>query len=64
MNILVIGATGGSGRAVCDALLDRGHRVTAVARRADATAAARPGSSASTATPPTAPFLDRRRARA
>lgn len=34
MNILVIGATGGSGRAVCDALLDRGHRVTALARRA------------------------------
>ncbi|MDY0909202.1 NAD(P)-binding oxidoreductase [Microbacterium sp. CFBP9034] len=34
MNILVIGATGGSGRAVCDALLERGHRVTAVARRA------------------------------
>lgn len=36
MNILVIGATGGSGRAVCDALLDRGHRVTAVARHATA----------------------------
>ena len=36
MNILVIGATGGSGRAVCDALLGRGHRVTAVARHADA----------------------------
>lgn len=34
MNILVIGATGGSGRAVCDALLDRGHRVTALARHA------------------------------
>jgi len=34
MNILVIGATGGSGRAVCDALLDRGHRVTATSRRA------------------------------
>lgn len=34
MNILVIGATGGSGRAVCEALLDRGHRVTALARRA------------------------------
>lgn len=34
MNILVIGATGGSGRAVCDALLERGHRVTALARRA------------------------------
>jgi putative NADH-flavin reductase len=34
MKILVIGATGGSGRAVCDALLERGHRVTALARRA------------------------------
>lgn len=34
MHILVIGATGGSGRAICDALLDRGHDVTAVARRA------------------------------
>jgi nucleoside-diphosphate-sugar epimerase len=34
MNILVIGATGGSGRAVCDALLQRGHRVTALSRRA------------------------------
>lgn len=36
MNILVIGATGGSGRAVCEALLERGHRVTALARRASA----------------------------
>jgi len=36
MNVIVIGATGGSGRAVCDALLARGHRVTAVARRATA----------------------------
>ena len=34
MNILVIGATGGTGRAVCDALLARGDRVTAVARHA------------------------------
>jgi putative NADH-flavin reductase len=34
MNILVIGATGGSGRAVCDALLERGHTVTALARHA------------------------------
>ena len=34
MNILVIGATGGTGRAVCDALLERGHRVTALARHA------------------------------
>jgi uncharacterized protein YbjT (DUF2867 family) len=36
MDILVIGATGGSGRAVCDALLERGHRVTALARHASA----------------------------
>ena len=34
MNILVIGATGGSGRAVCGTLLGRGHHVTALARRA------------------------------
>ncbi|WP_322409439.1 NAD(P)-binding oxidoreductase [Microbacterium invictum] len=34
MNVIVIGATGGSGRAACDALLDRGHRVTAVSRHA------------------------------
>ncbi|MGL5816287.1 MAG: NAD(P)-dependent oxidoreductase [Phycicoccus sp.] len=34
MRILVIGATGGSGRAVCQALLDRGHHVTAFARSA------------------------------
>jgi len=34
MNILVIGATGGTGRAVCDALIGCGHSVTAVARRA------------------------------
>jgi uncharacterized protein YbjT (DUF2867 family) len=32
MRILVIGATGGTGRAVCDILLERGHSVTAVAR--------------------------------
>lgn len=36
MDILVIGATGGSGRAVCDALLARGHKVTAMARHASA----------------------------
>ena len=36
MQVLVVGATGGSGRAVCDALLDRGHRVTAFARSATA----------------------------
>lgn len=34
MRILVIGATGGSGRAVVETLLTRGHRVTAVARSA------------------------------
>jgi uncharacterized protein YbjT (DUF2867 family) len=34
MKILVIGATGGSGRAVTAALLSRGHTVTALARRA------------------------------
>ncbi len=38
MRILVIGATGGSGRAVCESLLDRGHRVTALARSATAMA--------------------------
>ena len=42
MNVLVVGATGGSGRAVVDALLERGHRVTAFTRRADAIAT-RPG---------------------
>jgi uncharacterized protein YbjT (DUF2867 family) len=36
MDILVIGATGGSGRAVCNELLQRGHRVTALARHASA----------------------------
>ncbi|WJL95262.1 SDR family oxidoreductase [Microbacterium sp. ET2] len=34
MNVIVIGATGGSGRAACEALLDRGHSVTAVSRHA------------------------------
>lgn len=38
MRILVIGATGGSGRAVCDSLLERGHAVTALARSATAMA--------------------------
>lgn len=42
MNILVIGATGGTGRATCDALLARGHRVTAFSRHASALPA-RPG---------------------
>lgn len=36
MRILVIGATGGSGRAITEALLDRGHDVTALSRRATA----------------------------
>ena len=36
MRVLVIGATGGSGRVVCDVLLHRGHRVTAFARSATA----------------------------
>ncbi|MET0813104.1 MAG: NAD(P)-binding oxidoreductase [Microbacterium sp.] len=34
MRILVIGATGGSGRAVTDVLLERGHSVTALSRSA------------------------------
>lgn len=34
MHVLVIGATGGSGRAVVRELLDRGHDVTAVSRHA------------------------------
>jgi uncharacterized protein YbjT (DUF2867 family) len=36
MKVLVIGATGGSGRAVVDELLAQGHEVTAFARRRDA----------------------------
>ncbi len=36
MRILVIGASGGSGRAVTDVLLQRGHDVTAVSRHATA----------------------------
>lgn len=35
MKVLVVGATGGSGRATVEALLSRGHEVTAFARRAD-----------------------------
>ena len=35
MKVLVIGATGGSGRAAVDELLRRGHEVTAFARTAD-----------------------------
>ncbi|WP_404432181.1 SDR family oxidoreductase [Microbacterium lacus] len=34
MRILVIGATGGSGRAVTDVLLNRGHDITALSRSA------------------------------
>ena len=33
-NVLVVGATGGTGRATVEALLKRGHRVTAFSRRA------------------------------
>lgn len=33
--VLVIGATGGTGRATIDALLERGHRVTAFSRHAE-----------------------------
>ncbi|MGY1821969.1 NAD(P)-dependent oxidoreductase [Geodermatophilus sp. SYSU D00079] len=36
MRVLVVGATGGSGRAAVDALVARGHEVTAFARRAGA----------------------------
>ncbi len=34
MKVLVVGATGGSGRAAVEALAGRGHEVTAFARRA------------------------------
>lgn len=34
-NVLVVGATGGTGRATVDALLKRGHRVTAFSRHAE-----------------------------
>jgi len=34
-NVLVVGATGGTGRATVDALLQRGHRVTAFSRHAE-----------------------------
>ena len=36
MRVLVVGATGGSGRAAVKELLDAGHRVTAFSRRASA----------------------------
>ncbi len=39
MNVLVVGATGGSGRAVVKELAARGHTVTAFARRPEALAA-------------------------
>ena len=35
MNILVVGATGGSGRATVEELLSAGHHVTAFSRHAD-----------------------------
>lgn len=41
MRALVIGATGGSGRAVVDALLARGHEVTSMARRIEPHASVR-----------------------
>jgi len=44
MNVTVLGATGGIGRAIVDELLDRGHEVTAVSRhvtRADVPAGVR-----------------------
>lgn len=36
MKVLVIGATGGSGRAAVTALLDRGHDVTVMVRTVEA----------------------------
>lgn len=36
MRVLVVGATGGSGRATVEELLSAGHEVTAFARRPDA----------------------------
>ena len=35
LNVLVVGATGGTGRAVTDKLLNDGHKVTALSRSAD-----------------------------
>lgn len=40
MRVLVVGATGGSGRATVEALLSAGHEVTAFARRPEALAVA------------------------
>lgn len=42
MRVLVIGATGATGRAAVDALLAKGHEVTAFARRPEAIGASRP----------------------
>ena len=43
MKVLVVGATGGSGRAAVEALAGRGHEVTAFARRASAVFGVRAG---------------------
>ena len=43
MRVLVVGATGGSGRAAVEALTGRGHEVTAFARRASAAFEGRAG---------------------
>jgi len=43
MRVLVMGATGGSGRAAVDALVAEGHEVTAFARRASAAFAGKDG---------------------
>jgi uncharacterized protein YbjT (DUF2867 family) len=43
MRVLVVGATGGSGRAAVEALVAGGHEVTAFARRASASLAGRDG---------------------
>jgi uncharacterized protein YbjT (DUF2867 family) len=42
MRVLVVGATGGSGRATVEALLSEGHEVTAFARRPEALAVVSP----------------------
>ena len=43
MKVLVVGATGGTGRQAVDALVAGGHEVTALARRASAVLAGLPG---------------------
>jgi uncharacterized protein YbjT (DUF2867 family) len=43
MKVLVVGATGGSGRAAVETLAGRGHEVTAFARRASAVFGGRAG---------------------